>query len=63
MRNMLLLQTCGKLLPFFLNFLNSQLDIKMQMCSVEGLKLTVMIFALQCASWQFNSFQMQRNQL
>jgi hypothetical protein len=63
MRNMLLLQTCGKLLSFFLNFLKSQLDVKMQLCNVEGLKLTVMIFALQFASWQYSSFKMQRNQL
>jgi len=62
MRNMLLLQTC-KLLPFFLNFINSQLEVKMQISSVEGLKLTVLISALQCASWQFSSFQMPRNQL
>jgi len=59
---MLLLQTC-KLLPFFFNFLNPQLEVKMQISSVEGLKLTVLIFALQCASWQFSSFQMPRNWL
>jgi len=53
MRNMLLLQT-HKLLPFFLNFLDSQLEVKMQIYSVEGLKLTVLIYALQCASWQFS---------
>ena len=28
----------------------------MQICSVEVLKLTVMIFALQCALWQFNCY-------